>query len=84
VARQAFDKFEAHTFDASLVAEADASSGSSPCLPEGTEFGDAADRPFVSRAEGVRSVRGILVAIALEAAVALCLYCTWQVWHLMR
>lgn len=84
MAGQAFDKFETHAFDASLVARADAGTGSSPCLLEATEYGDVADWPFASRAEGVRSVRGILMAIALEAAVVICLYCTWQVWHLIR
>jgi hypothetical protein len=84
VAGQAFDKFEVHAFEASLLARADAGSGSWPCLLEAAEIGDAADWPLTSRAEGVRAVRGILMAIALEATMVFCLYCTWQVWHLIR
>jgi hypothetical protein len=84
VAGQAFHKFEAHAFDASLLTGTNAVSGLSPSVRGASEYDEEADWPSVSRMEGIRSVRGILMAIALEAAAAICLYCIWRIWHLFR
>jgi hypothetical protein len=84
VAGQAFHKFEAHAFDASLLTGTNAVSGLSPSVRGASEYDEETDWPSVSRAEGIRSVKGILMAIALETAAAFCIYIAWQVWHLLR
>jgi hypothetical protein len=84
VAGQAFNKLEAHAFDASLLTGTNAADELSPSVRGASEYEEETDWPSVSRVEGIRSVRGILMAIALEAAAALCIYIAWQVWQLFR
>lgn len=35
-------------------------------------------------AEGLRAATGILAAIGLQGAAAVCLYGVWQLWHIIR
>ena len=35
-------------------------------------------------AEGLRAATGMLAAIGLEGAAAVCLYGVWQLWHIFR
>jgi len=37
-----------------------------------------------SKPEGIRCVRGALIALGLEAAMVLFLYGIWEVWHILR
>ena len=34
--------------------------------------------------EGSRFAKGLVSAIGLEAAVAICVYAAWQAWHMFR
>lgn len=38
----------------------------------------------ISRIETLRGARSAMVAVGVEAAVALCVLGVWQVWHLLR
>ena len=38
----------------------------------------------ISRVETLRGARSAMVAVGLEAAVALCLFGVWGIWHLLR
>ncbi len=38
----------------------------------------------ITTAEGLGAARGSLMSIGLEAAVVLCLFVLWEIWHLFR
>ncbi len=38
----------------------------------------------ISRLETLRGARSALIAVGLEAGVALCLFAAWGIWHLLR
>jgi hypothetical protein len=47
-------------------------------------FADRLEETNASAGEGVRCVKGLVIAIALEAAAALCILTTWHAWHILR
>jgi hypothetical protein len=51
---------------------------------ETTIFAQPAIPLNISRVETLRGARSAMVAFGLEAAVALCVFGAWQVWHLLR
>lgn len=38
----------------------------------------------ISRLETLRGARSALIAVGLEAGLALCLFAAWGIWHLLR
>jgi hypothetical protein len=46
--------------------------------------GAAADRAVRPASDGMGCVRGIRIAVAIEAVAWLCLYGLWHLWHILR
>ncbi len=53
-------------------------------LSQRTDFSQDTTRLLESREESLRFARGSMRGLALEAAMALCLYFLWEVGHLFR
>ena len=47
-------------------------------------FGAEADHESELVPDGLGLVRGIRIALAIEAAAGLCLYGLWHLWHILR
>jgi len=45
---------------------------------------DPSEDMYESIVESQRFAKGILLAIGLEAATAVCVFCAWQAWHMIR
>jgi hypothetical protein len=51
---------------------------------EAPTYGAAADRVVRPGSDGMGCVRGIRIALAIEAAAGLCFYGLWHLWHILR
>jgi hypothetical protein len=56
----------------------------SSTVSEGIRPARKSDSPSRSKSEGIRCFRGSLVALGLEAAMALFAYGIWEAWHILR
>jgi hypothetical protein len=53
-------------------------------ISDSPAFAERLSETYESMGQGVRCMRGVVLAIGLEAMVALCMVALWQVWHILR
>ena len=84
MASQILQEFEIESFHASALADTYAAPLWAPSDGEADAFYEEADGLYVSRADSFRCAKGLMVALGLEAAAALCFYGLWHLWHILR
>jgi hypothetical protein len=78
------DMCEVEAVDGALIGDTDAAPEAAPFECEAPAVTIQGDCLNISRAEGLRGVKGALTAVGLECAAAFCLYGVWQLWHHFR
>jgi len=84
LASHALDEFEVIEFRSSMCTDAFVRGMPAPGILEGRRLARETGSRSASNSEGIRCVRGSLLALALEAAMALCVYGIWEIWHILR
>jgi hypothetical protein len=84
LASHALSEFEVVEFRSSLCTDATVGKMPVPTACEGVRPAGETGSHSEAKLEGIRCVRGSLVAFCLEAAMALCVYGIWEAWHSLR
>jgi hypothetical protein len=84
MAGQVLEEFEVESFHASALANSYAGPLWAPSDGRASTFREEADGLYVSRADSFRCAKGLMVALGMEAAAALCFYGLWHLWHILR
>lgn len=82
--RQIDSEFEVETCNDFKRRGAYADSAVGPSAFHSPAFSEAPVDLLESDAEGIRCIRGCLIALCMEVTAALCIYGVWRVWHLFR
>lgn len=83
MASQVLEEYEVEAFHASARANAYGAPSWAPEIGGAPAFDEEADL-LESKASGFRCAKGLLIALGLEAAAALCFYGVWHLWHILR
>jgi len=84
LASHALDEFEVIEFRSPIGTDASLHGTPASALAAGSKLAREADIRTESKSEGIRCIRGSLIALGLEAAMAFCVYGIWQIWHILR